>query len=36
MTTTSNEKIDSPIVINCGGPYSTKINNMAFKKNDIF
>lgn len=35
ITTTSNEVIDCPIVINCGGPYSTKINNMAFRKNDI-
>ena len=31
----NNEKIDCPIVINCGGPYSTQINNMAFIQNNI-
>ena len=35
ITTEHNEKIDCPIVINCGGPYSTQINTMAFKENNI-
>ena len=35
ITTENNEKIDCPIVINCGGPYSTHINTMAFKENNI-
>lgn len=35
ITNERNEKIDCPIVINCGGPYSTHINNMAFKENNI-
>ena len=35
ITTEHNEKIDCPIVINCGGPYSTHINTMAFKSNNI-
>ena len=35
ITTEQNEKIDCPIVINCGGPYSTQINNMTFLDNNI-
>jgi len=35
ITKEHNEKIDCPIVINCGGPYSTHINTMAFKSNNI-
>ena len=35
ITTSNNETIDCPIVINCGGPYSTQINNMAFTQNNI-
>lgn len=35
ITTSNNEKIYHPIVINCGGPYSTKINHMAFTNNNI-
>jgi sarcosine oxidase, subunit beta len=35
ITTEHNEKIDCPIVINCGGPYSTHINTMAFLDNNI-
>ena len=35
VTTSNNERIYHPIVINCGGPYSTQINNMAFTQNNI-
>ena len=35
ITTYNHGDIDCPIVINCGGPYSTQINNMAFITNDI-
>ena len=35
IVTENNEVIESPIVINCGGPYSTQINNLVYKKNNI-
>jgi len=35
LVTEHNETIDCPIVINCGGPYSTDINKMAFYDNYI-
>ena len=35
LSTFNHGNIDCPIVINCGGPYSTQINTMAFEKNNI-
>jgi sarcosine oxidase, subunit beta len=35
IVTENNEVIESPIVINCGGPYSTEINNLVYKNNNI-
>jgi len=35
IETQYNESIDCPIIINCGGPYSSQINSMAFDENFI-